>query len=110
MQRMAHDEGVRQLQCLLCVDDNKALTTTTLLPIHPQECGGVAAAAAVGTLHVLSSWATASIEEVAAAAPDGYRWFQVLPQTALLYILTQSPASDSPLLCAHSCTCTEIAS
>ncbi|MCW5806372.1 MAG: alpha-hydroxy-acid oxidizing protein [Deltaproteobacteria bacterium] len=35
------------------------------------------AAAAHGTLMVLSSWSTASLEEVAQAAPRGLRWLQV---------------------------------
>ena len=34
----------------------------------------------------LSSWSTASMEEVAAAAPDGYRWFQ-------LYVYRYAPST-----------------
>ena len=30
-----------------------------------------------GTLMTLSSWSTTALEEVASAAPNGYRWFQL---------------------------------
>jgi (S)-2-hydroxy-acid oxidase len=50
MQRMAHDDG---------------------------EQATAAAAAKAGTLMTLSSWSTTALEEVAAAAPDGKRWFQL---------------------------------
>lgn len=40
-------------------------------------CAPPAACQAVGTGMMLSSWATASIEEVAAAAPAGLRWLQL---------------------------------
>jgi 4-hydroxymandelate oxidase len=46
--------------------------------VHPGgEAASAAGAAAVGALYVLSTQATMSIEEVAAAAPAGLRWFQV---------------------------------
>ena len=35
------------------------------------------ASAKAGTLMTLSSWSTINLEEVAAAAPAGYRWFQL---------------------------------
>lgn len=35
------------------------------------------AAAKAGTLMTLSSWSTVNLEDVAAAAPAGYRWFQL---------------------------------
>lgn len=41
------------------------------------EGGTVRAAQRAQVLHVLSSWATFTIEEVAAAAPTCSRWFQV---------------------------------
>jgi 4-hydroxymandelate oxidase len=46
--------------------------------VHPGgEAASAAGAAAAGALYVLSTQATRSIEEVAAAAPGGLRWFQV---------------------------------
>lgn len=48
-QRMAHDEGERAM---------------------------ARAAAAEGSVMIVSTMATVSMEEVAAAAPDGHRWFQ----------------------------------
>ena len=45
---------------------------------HPDgEAASAAGAAAAGALYVLSTQATMSVEEVAAAAPDAARWFQV---------------------------------
>jgi 4-hydroxymandelate oxidase len=45
---------------------------------HPDgEAATAAGAAAAGAVYVLSTQATMSIEEVAAAAPGGLRWFQV---------------------------------
>ena len=45
---------------------------------HPEgEPGMARAAAAAGTVMCLSTLATASLEEVAAAAPEGRRWFQL---------------------------------
>ena len=45
---------------------------------HPDgEAASVAGAAAAGAGYVLSTQATMSVEEVAAAAPDAVRWFQV---------------------------------
>ena len=45
---------------------------------HPDgEAASAAAAAAAGAVYVLSTQATMSVEEVAAAAPDSLRWFQV---------------------------------
>jgi 4-hydroxymandelate oxidase len=44
---------------------------------HPDgEAASVAGAAAAGAAYVLSTQATVSVEEVAAAAPEGLRWFQ----------------------------------
>lgn len=48
-QRMAHDDGERAM---------------------------ARAAAAVGSVMIVSTMATVTMEEVAAAAPDGHRWFQ----------------------------------
>jgi 4-hydroxymandelate oxidase len=46
--------------------------------VHPDgEAASAAGAGAAGALYVLSTQATMSIEEVAAAAPDAARWFQV---------------------------------
>jgi 4-hydroxymandelate oxidase len=46
--------------------------------VHPDgEAASAAGAAAAGALYVLSTQATMSVEEVAAAAPDAPRWFQV---------------------------------
>jgi 4-hydroxymandelate oxidase len=46
--------------------------------VHPDgEAASAAGAAAAGATYVLSTQATLSIEEVAAAAPAGLRWFQV---------------------------------
>jgi 4-hydroxymandelate oxidase len=46
--------------------------------VHPDgEAASAAAAGAAGALYVLSTQATMSVEEVAAAAPDAVRWFQV---------------------------------
>ena len=50
MQRMAHDDGEQ----------------ATARAVHRQK-----------TLMTLSSWSTTALEDVAKAAPDGYRWFQV---------------------------------
>ena len=45
---------------------------------HPEgECATSKAAARHQTLMTLSSWSTTALEEVAAAAPGGYRWFQL---------------------------------
>jgi 4-hydroxymandelate oxidase len=45
---------------------------------HPDgECAVARAVAAAGTIHVVSTAGTYSLEEVAAAAPDGVRWFQL---------------------------------
>ena len=45
---------------------------------HPDaELASARAAAAAGVPFVLSTFSTASLEEVAAAAPDGDRWFQL---------------------------------
>jgi 4-hydroxymandelate oxidase len=45
---------------------------------HPDgEAASAAGAAAAGACYLLSTQATMSVEEVAAAAPDGLRWFQV---------------------------------
>jgi 4-hydroxymandelate oxidase len=45
---------------------------------HPDgEAASAAGAASAGALYVLSTQATMSVEEVAAAAPDAVRWFQV---------------------------------
>ena len=43
------------------------------------ECATARAAAAAGTIFCLSTAASRSIEEVAAAAPDARRWFQLYP-------------------------------
>jgi 4-hydroxymandelate oxidase len=46
--------------------------------VHPDgEAACAAGAAAAGALYVLSTQSTMSVEEVAAAAPAGRRWFQV---------------------------------
>jgi isopentenyl diphosphate isomerase/L-lactate dehydrogenase-like FMN-dependent dehydrogenase len=50
MQRMAHNDG---------------------------ECATSKASARHNTLMTLSSWSTIALEEVAASAPGGYRWFQL---------------------------------
>nr|XP_031825621.1 peroxisomal (S)-2-hydroxy-acid oxidase GLO5 [Nomia melanderi] len=45
---------------------------------HPDgECANVKAAEAAGTIYVLSTLSTSSIEEVAEAAPKGIKWFQL---------------------------------
>ncbi|MGH7671197.1 MAG: alpha-hydroxy acid oxidase, partial [Gemmatimonadaceae bacterium] len=45
---------------------------------HPDgECAVARATAAAGTVQVVSTVATTSLEEVAAAAPGGSRWFQL---------------------------------
>ena len=45
---------------------------------HPDgECATAAAAQKAGTVFILSTIATSSIEEVAAAAPEGVKWFQL---------------------------------
>jgi len=45
---------------------------------HPQgECATAAAAQKAGALFILSTISTSSIEEVAAAAPDALKWFQL---------------------------------
>jgi 4-hydroxymandelate oxidase len=45
---------------------------------HPDgEAASASGAAAAGAVYVLSTQATMSVEEVAAAAPDAVRWFQV---------------------------------
>lgn len=35
------------------------------------------AAESVNTCYITSTYSTCSVEEIAAAAPDGYRWFQL---------------------------------
>ncbi|HET7471751.1 MAG TPA: alpha-hydroxy acid oxidase [Candidatus Limnocylindrales bacterium] len=48
---------------------------------HPDaECAMARAAAAAGVPIVVSTMSTASLEAVAAAAPDATRWFQLYPQ------------------------------
>ncbi|ODM97002.1 Hydroxyacid oxidase 1 [Orchesella cincta] len=45
---------------------------------HPDgECANVRAAASMGTIYILSTISTSSLEEVAAAAPNGRKWFQL---------------------------------
>jgi len=45
---------------------------------HPEgECANARAAAEMGTIYILSTISTSSLEEVAAAAPNGRRWFQL---------------------------------
>ncbi|KAI4466417.1 s -2-hydroxy-acid oxidase-related [Holotrichia oblita] len=45
---------------------------------HPEgECANARAAAANGTVFILSTIATSSIEEIAEAAPNGLNWFQL---------------------------------
>ncbi|XP_015516994.1 hydroxyacid oxidase 1 [Neodiprion lecontei] len=45
---------------------------------HPDgECANVRAAAAAGTIFILSTLSTSSIEEVAEAAPKAVKWFQL---------------------------------
>lgn len=45
---------------------------------HPEgECANVRAAQAMGTIYTLSTIATSSIEEVAEAAPQAIKWFQL---------------------------------
>lgn len=45
---------------------------------HPEgECANVRAAQAMGTIYTLSTIATSSIEEVAAASPQAIKWFQL---------------------------------
>ena len=46
-------------------------------PSGPGECATARAAQAKGTVFVLSTLATCSIEEVAAAAPQAIKWLQV---------------------------------
>ncbi|MEA2606617.1 MAG: 4-hydroxymandelate oxidase, partial [Chloroflexota bacterium] len=49
--------------------------------VHPEaELASARAAAAAGIPFTLSTMSTASIEEVAVAAPDGVRWFQLYAQ------------------------------
>jgi 4-hydroxymandelate oxidase len=87
----------RSLLPRVLVDVSRIDMTTTLLdgpvtlPIglapaaeqglcHPEgELASVRAAAAAGVPFVLSTFSTASLEEVAAAAPDADRWFQLYP-------------------------------
>ncbi|CAG2069259.1 unnamed protein product [Timema podura] len=45
---------------------------------HPDgECANAKAAGAMGTIFILSTLSTSSIEEVAAAAPNTIKWFQL---------------------------------
>lgn len=49
---------------------------------HPEgEKATARAAASVGTLMTLSTVSSVSLEEVAAAAPEGHRWFQLYQET-----------------------------
>jgi isopentenyl diphosphate isomerase/L-lactate dehydrogenase-like FMN-dependent dehydrogenase len=84
-----------QLRPRVLVDVSTATTATTVLgtpvsmpllvaPVafqrmaHPDgEPGMARAAAGAGTVMVLSTLATATPAEIAAAAPDGHRWFQL---------------------------------
>lgn len=56
---------------------------------HPEgECANAKAAEKAGVIFTLSTIATSSIEEVAAAAPNCVKWFQ-------LYIYTDRTVSES---------------
>ena len=69
--------------------ETKVLGQTVSMPVgvaptamqkmaHPEgECATAMAAEEAGTLFVLSTISTSSIEEVAAAAPNGLKWFQL---------------------------------
>ena len=69
--------ATRVLGCELRVPYFLAPTGMSRLFHHHKELGVARAAARHGTLYALSTLATASIEDVAAAAPDGPRMFQV---------------------------------
>src|SRR5204862_2563955 len=87
--------GRHALRPRVLVDVSDVSTTTTVLgteismpvivaPValqkmaHPDgECGMARAAASAGTIMTLSTIATSTPHEVAAAAPDAPRWFQV---------------------------------
>ncbi|OXA62914.1 Peroxisomal (S)-2-hydroxy-acid oxidase GLO5 [Folsomia candida] len=50
---------------------------------HPNgECANAQAAASMGTIFILSTIATSSIEEVAGAAPNGRKWYQLYGRLA----------------------------
>ena len=69
--------------------ETKVLGQTVSMPVgvaptamqkmaHPEgECATAKAAEEAGTLFILSTISTSSIEEVAAAAPNGLMWFQL---------------------------------
>ena len=91
--RAAFERWVLRPRMLVDVSDTTAATTVlgteVSLPVlvaptafqrmaHPEgELAMVRGVAAAGTVMCLSTIATATIEEVATAAPDGARWFQL---------------------------------
>jgi len=71
-----------------------------------QERGTVRAAHRSGVIHVLSSLATNTIEQVAAAAPDANRWFQVCVRGCVcLCVCVCVPVSSSVCFQCAGCTC-----
>lgn len=54
-----------------------APTAMQKMATHEGECATSKAAAKAGALMTLSSWSTTALEDVASAAPSGYRWFQL---------------------------------
>ncbi|XP_021961703.1 peroxisomal (S)-2-hydroxy-acid oxidase GLO3 [Folsomia candida] len=64
---------------------------------HPNgECANAQAAASMGTIFILSTIATSSIEEVAGAAPNGRKWYQ-------LYVYKDRSLSLSMIQRAEKC-------
>jgi len=60
------------------------------------ECGNARAAAAMNTIFILSTISTTALEDVAAAAPNGRRWFQ-------LYVYNDREVSKALIRRAEAC-------
>ncbi|KAJ8870922.1 hypothetical protein PR048_027224 [Dryococelus australis] len=73
MQRMAHPDG----ECATARVSDKYPTTATSKVMCNKDWGVFAAAGDAGTVFILSTLSTSSVEEVSAAAPHTTKWFQL---------------------------------
>ncbi|MEQ9448432.1 MAG: alpha-hydroxy acid oxidase, partial [Rhodospirillaceae bacterium] len=77
-------------------------TGTTRLFHHEKELGVARAAAKMNTLYSVSTMATTSLEDIAAAAPDGLRMFQIYilkDRTLTAEFVERSKAANYDALC-----------
>lgn len=70
MQKMAHPDG----ELATAKGNNSILDTNS---IEHSKINYISAAEKLGTLYILSTIATSSIEEIAHAAPNGLKWYQL---------------------------------